>query len=147
MISSFRIDAPPPEFAPPHEDVELERRLGRIAGATNVSSNRGVGARNLRAALRRLAVTRRESTSAFALAATNAGVVMVNAVRAPGLTIEILRTAVRDTSFVERGVIWGQRSVAGHMIEWAEGPRFEMAVWADDDGVTYHAAGERSSVV
>jgi hypothetical protein len=100
----------------------------------------------LRSAIRRLGIARQEITSAFALATTDGGIVMVKAVRVSGLTSETLRSAVRDTAFVERRATWEQRTVAGHTIEWADGPRFEVAVWSDDDGVAFHAAGERSTV-
>jgi hypothetical protein len=146
VSSSFPIDAPPPEFAPPHEDPELEGRLAKAARTSGVSSIRGVGEAKLRSAIRRLGIARREITSAFALAATDAGVVMVRAVRVSGLADETLRSAVRDTAFIERRATWEQRTVAGHTIEWADGPRFEVAVWSDDDGVAFHAAGERSTV-
>ena len=71
---------------------------------------------------------------------------MLTAVRVPGLDAETTKSAVRDTAFIERGTSWGQRTIAGHPIEWAEGRQFEIAVWLDNDGVAFLAAGERSEV-
>jgi hypothetical protein len=43
-------------------------------------------------------------------------------------------------------VLHGAKTIQGHPVEWAEGRQFEVAVWLDDDGVAFQAAGERSSV-
>ena len=146
MTTSFRIDNPPPGFGPPHDDVALEGRLARVGGAGSLMSRRGVAAPKLRAALRALGVTRRESTSAFALIPTPGGPVMATVVRASSIRADALRTAVRDSAFVERGVTWGTRTIGGHTIDWSEGPRFEAAVFLDDQGVAFLVAGDRGSV-
>ncbi|HEX2754741.1 MAG TPA: hypothetical protein VHM48_04725 [Candidatus Limnocylindrales bacterium] len=105
-----------------------------------------MGSPKLRSALRALGITRRESTSAFALIPTARGHVMAEAVHAPSAAGDALRIAVRDSAFVERGTTWGERAVAGRPIDWAVGRRFEVAVFTDDQGVAFHLAGEHGSV-
>jgi hypothetical protein len=146
LTVSFRIDQPPPGFGPPHDDLALEARLTRAPGATGLMSRRGVGSPKLRRALRALGVTRRESTSAHAVIPTPSGHVMATAVQASVLDADVLREAVRDTAFVERGGTWGHRAIKGRTIDWAEGRRFEVAVFSDAAGVAFYVAGERGTV-
>jgi hypothetical protein len=144
---SAQVNAPAGDIWRGHEDPDLERRLAKVTTAEHINSIVGVKDPRLRSALRRIVVQpQAPATSAYGLATTEAGGVMLTAVRVPGLDAETTKSAVRDTAFIERGTSWGQRTIAGHPIEWAEGRQFEIAVWLDNDGVAFLAAGERSSV-
>ena len=70
---------------------------------------------------------------------------MATAITATTLVADDLRVAVRESAFVERGATWGQRTIGGRAIDWAEGRRFEVAVF-HDKRVAFHLAGEHGTV-
>jgi hypothetical protein len=129
-----------------HAAVDLEERLRVVPGAKAINSISGVKDPRLRSVLRRLAVGEASATSAYALAKTTDGLVVLTAVRVSGLDSDTLAFALRDTVYTGRGASWGSDTIEGRTIHLAKGRKSATAVWVGEDGVAFHVAGPPAAV-